>query len=114
MRLAAFLLLLILATHYLPDVLALQYEDQDAASRIIFYRLRGMEGAALFAALGFLIRRPLVQLACGWGFAEELQTATCSLDGAREMFTGLCGKEPYLAGIVMAAVLAYLIARRLK
>jgi len=111
MRLAAILLALIAGTHYTSDLLSMGYENQAQASRIIFYVLRGLEGAALFCVCGILARHSAVSAVCMWGFIEEAQTAGCQLAHGimttpYKAFSGLCGVDAYWLGIVVAAVIA--------
>ena len=100
--LSSLLLVLVLGTHYAPDVLADFYSDPPRAVRALFYVARGIEGAALFAIVWALApRKPLgayigVTLACCWGVIEEAQTAACRLSigientASASRFSGLC------------------------
>jgi hypothetical protein len=119
MRLAAILLALIAGTHYTSDLLSMGYENQAQASRIIFYVLRGLEGAALFLVCGILARNAAVSAVCMWGFIEEAQTAGCQM--ARgimttpyKAFSGLCGAEFYWLGIGIAAVIAVMFLDKIR
>lgn len=87
----------------------------------VFYILRGVEGAALFAVVVWLAARRygwgLVTAVAGWGFIEETQTAVCRLSqdmtSAPQVapYSGLCGTWAYAIGVVFMAVLAAAIAR---
>lgn len=112
MRLAALLLVLVAATHYGYAPIAALFEDQDQAARALFYVFRGLEGAALYAVIAFLVRHPAVWAVCLWGAIEESQTAVCRLSSGIanevrvDLFDGLCGPGWYGLGVCIAAGLA--------
>ena len=121
--LAIGLLVLVCVTHYLPDNLGAMYPDPQAATKAWFYVLRGVEGACLFLLVailsgGWIVRT--VWAVCAWGFAEEAQTALCRLSKpittvpGVELFSGLCGKEWYVAGLFAALVIGAFILDRGK
>lgn len=127
--LPSLLLVLVVATHYGPDLLASYYPDPGAASRAWFYVARGVEGAALFMAVWWLSCRAAagqavrcgIALACAWGALEEAQTAACRLaigiDRRADpgLFAGLCdfatGHPVYMLTISTALVVATLFTR---
>lgn len=120
--LATLLLVLVLSTHYAPELLADLYSDPARAARALFYVARGIEGSVLFAAVWVLApRKPRgafvgVTLACCWGALEEAQTAVCRLSAGIansvtvERYSGLCdavtGLPIYLLTMLGALVLA--------
>lgn len=112
MKLAAFLLLLVVGCHYGYDVLAMSYADPAQAGKAWFYILRGVEGAALFGVIAALARHPIVFLVCLFGMVEESQTAICRAARpiaeapAVEAFTGLCGSPWSLAWMFAVVALA--------
>lgn len=85
------------------------FDDRPAA----FYVLRGLEGAALFGLVGWLLRaNTLVLAVCLWGMLEEAQTAACGwAESAEGNPVGMCmtlvGPWPYAAA--GAACIVYLI-----
>jgi hypothetical protein len=118
MRLAMLLLALVAGCHYLYDPLSLLYEKQAAAAPAIFYILRGIEGAALFAIIATLRKSPMVLAVCAWGMYEESQTAICRLSRgianqpAYGIFEGICGRGWYSIGLIVALALATLCLDR--
>ncbi len=122
-RLAILLLAMVCVTHYAPDHIAALYQDPQAATKAWFYVLRGFEGAMLFLLVailsgGWIVRT--VGAVCAWGFVEEAQTAVCRLSKpittvpGVELFSGLCGKEWYVAGLFAALVIGAFILDRGK
>ncbi len=116
MRLAALLLLLVAATHYAYDPIALALGDVRPAA--MFYVLRGVEGFVLFVLLALRVRLDLpALLACAWGAAEELQTSSCrvsmGLASAPRVlpFEGLCGWPAYSIGVAAMACIAVYVAK---
>lgn len=116
MRLACFLLLLVGLTHGAYDHLA---QFTGSKPWAVFYVLRGIEGAALFAIVSVLSRSRLVAVVCAIGMVEESQTAICRVtkDMAHPAFAplyeGLCGSPFYTIGLMaLAAVGAFLIGVR--
>ena len=113
--LPALLLLAVAVTHYAYAPLSTIYPDPKAAAKALFYILRGLEGALLFAVVAALHPTRLVVLVCGWGAVEELQTSACRAAlpiGKVEpasLFAGLCGPSAYILGAVIVAVLACLV-----
>lgn len=112
MRLAALLLMIVAATHYGYEPLALLYEDREFAARSIFYAARGIEGVALFGLVWVLARGYLVGLVCAWGAIEEGQTAACRVASGLDhhvtvnAWAGLCGADFYWFGLIVAGCLA--------
>ena len=110
MKLAVFLLLLVAATHYGYDVLAMSYADPVQAGKAWFYILRGVEGAALFGIVAAMAKRPAVFIVCLFGMVEESQTAICraSLPIAEQpavaAFSGLCGSSWAMAWLFALAL----------
>lgn len=115
MRLAVFLLLLVVGCHYTDSHLAKLYEHPEAASKAIFYILRGIEGSLLFVVIASIVRSRFVLLVCLFGVFEESQTAICraakpiDTKPAVELFTGICGEPLYGIGLVAAGVIALAI-----
>lgn len=118
MRLAVGLLLLVALTHYGYEPIAALWPGNVAGA--VFYILRGIEGAGLFA---LLVAHPHygwpVQLVAAWGFVEEAQTAICRIGKgvmtapAVEPYQGLCGWPAYSIGVIlMAAIAAVLVSAR--
>jgi hypothetical protein len=103
---------MVACTHYGYDHLAALYPEPARVTGAIFYVLRGLEGAALFAVVGILSRSWWVVASCLWGAVEEGQTAVCRLAAGIDvkqsvpLFNGLCGQEAYWMGIAAAAVIA--------
>lgn len=116
MRLAVMLLLLVAITHFGYELIALGYEQRDAAARAWFYILRGVEGAALFGVIASLVRSRAVLAVCILGLSEESMTAACRASKpigeslGYEPFAGLCGLEWYFAGLIALGLLALGIA----
>lgn len=116
MRLATPLLLLVAATHFGYELLALGYDQREAAAKAWFYIARGIEGAALFAIIAARSKNLSVVLVCVLGLSEESLTAACraskpigeSLGYAP--FTGLCGPGWYSAGLIALGLVALGIA----
>ncbi len=112
MRLAIILLLVVTGTHYGTAPLSLFYEDPTRAARALFYVARGMEGAVLFVLVGILVRRPVVWAVCFFGFIEEAQTSVCRVaygiagNPGPQLFSGLCGQNLYILGLIAALGLA--------
>ncbi len=126
MRLVVALFLCIVGTHYLGDILASGYENKLAASKSIFYVLRGFEGAFLFFVIAWLtkfapIRRAYRQMAiavCAWGAFEECSTAVCRLAlpldvrATANIYSGICGQSSYTVGLIVASCFAAMMAWR--
>lgn len=116
MKLAVPLLVTVAVTHFGYDVIALLYEQQDAAARAWFYMLRGIEGAFLFALVAALSRHRAVVAVCLLGLSEESLTAACRASKpigeflGYAPFTGLCGREWYFAGLIALGLVALGIA----
>lgn len=114
MRLATLLLLIVALTHYGADPLA---EMLGWRSTALFYALRGIEGAALFAVIALQRFSIVLLLVAGWGFVEEAQTAICRLSQdmttapSAAPYAGLCGSWAYYIGVVVLAALAAFVAR---
>lgn len=114
MSLSALLLLVVAFTHYGIDPLCDMIPQLAHASRAIFYVMRGLEGAVLFAVICKL--RPALWPVCLWGFFEESETAVCRMSAglssspSAEAWSGLCGLQTglplYMLGIVVLAILA--------
>ena len=100
MKLAIALLALLVCCHFGGDHLAKGYADPVAASKALFYILRGIEGVALFAVISILARNRWVFSVCCFGMLEEGETAICRAAKpiaerpAVELSHGLCG-EPW-------------------
>lgn len=110
------LLLLVAVTHFGYELIALGYEQRDAAARAWFYILRGVEGAALFGVIASLVRSRAVLAVCILGLSEESMTAACRASKpigeslGYEPFAGLCGQEWYFAGLIALGLVALGIA----
>jgi len=119
-KLAAWLLLLIVVCHYAGSHLAQGYADPDAAKRAIFYILRGIEGTVLFMVVSTLARNRWVSVVCLFGIFEESQTAICRAAKpiaerpAVELFQGLCGEPWYGVGLFVALGLAVWLADKIR
>lgn len=119
--LAALLLLLVGATHYGYDLIALAYGGAPAVAKAWFYILRGVEGLALFAVVAVAYRRHRAVLAvCLLGMVEEGQTAACrmsqpigDLPAYLPAFEGLCGPAWYWVGLCALGLVALGIAYEL-
>lgn len=126
--LASTLLLLVLFTHYGPELVASFYGDgQTQAAKAWFYIARGVEGTALFGLVWLMasgMRKRYrasytgVSIACAWGMVEEAQTSICRLATPIAStpvvgpFSGLCdavtGFPIYAATLFGALVIASL------
>jgi hypothetical protein len=119
-RLAVLLLVLVVACHFGGDLIAAGYDQPQAASKALFYILRGIEGTALFAVIASLARHRWVTAACLFGMFEESQTAICRAARpiaerpAVELFQGLCGEPWYGVGLFVAALIAVSLLDRLR
>lgn len=111
-RLAVPLLVVVAATHFGYDVLALAYQQQEAAARAWFYVLRGLEGFVLFAVIAAQTRERALFAVCLLGMSEESLTAACRVSRpigeipGYEPFVGLCGRGWYFAGVIALGLLA--------
>lgn len=116
MKLACVLLLLVGVTHFGYEVIAMAYEQSEAAARAWFYILRGVEGAALFGIIGSLAKSRAVIAVCLLGMSEESLTAACRVSKpigelpGYAPFSGLCGREWYFAGLIALGLVALGIA----
>ena len=116
MRLAALLLVVVGATHFLPDLIAQAYAQQDAAARAWFYMLRGVEGTALFGIVAAVYRHRAVTAVCLLGMYEEGMTTACRaskpIGGVLGYvpFSGLCGSEWYRLGLGLLGLVALALA----
>lgn len=120
--LATLLLVLVLGTHYAPELLADLYGDPAKAARALFYVARGIEGSVLFATVWALApRKPRgafvgITLACCWGALEEAQTAVCRLSigiantATAGRFSGLCDAATGLPIYALTMFLALALA----
>lgn len=122
-RLAVLLFVLVFGVHYGPDLIAVHYPNPEAATKALFYIARGLEGVVLYLLIailsgGWIVRT--VWLVCLWGLVEEAQTAVCRLSKpistvpGVELFSGLCGKDWYVAGLFAALVIGAFILDRGK
>lgn len=115
-KLAVPLLLLVAATHFGYELLALGYEQRAAAAKAWFYVLRGVEGFFLFAIVASLIRSRAVVVICLLGMSEESLTAVCRVSRpigeapGYAPFVGLCGDGWYFAGLIALGIVALAIA----
>lgn len=115
-HLAVPLLLLVAVTHFGYEVLAMAYQQQEAAARAWFYVLRGVEGLVLFALIASLVRSRAVIAVCILGASEESLTAACRVSKpigelpGYAPFAGLCGREWYFAGLIALGLVALGIA----
>ena len=101
----------VLVTHYG------YYLAQPEHVEAVFYVLRGIEGAILFAIIASYMRDVLAVAACWLGVFEESQTAVCGMTGYGievPYASGLCleqfGYWPY--AVFAASALTYLWMRR--
>jgi hypothetical protein len=119
-KLAVLLLAIIVGAHYSADHFAQGYGDPAAASRALFYILRGLEGSALFVVIAILARHRWVSVVCLFGLFEESQTAICRAArpiGERpavELFKGLCGDPWYGVGLIVAVFIASTLLDKLR
>lgn len=116
MRLAVPLLLLVAVTHFGYELLALGYDQREAAAKAWFYMLRGVEGVALFGIVAALSRHRAVIFVCVLGMLEEGMTTACRASKpiggvlGYEPFSGLCGPGWYQFGLGLVALVALAIA----
>lgn len=109
------MLALVALVHYGYDPIATLLPGVSPAA--LFYVLRGVEGAILFAVVLTQASSLPLALVAGWGMIEEFQTAACRLSAdmgtapAVVAFSGLCGPWAYALGIVVIAALAAVVAR---
>lgn len=105
------LLAAVLITHYG------YYLAQPDNVEAVFYVLRGIEGAVLFAIIATYMREMFAVAACWLGVFEESQTAVCGMTGYGievPFASGLCleqfGYWPY--AVFAASALTFLWMRR--
>lgn len=112
MKLAIPLLLVVAVTHFGYELLALGYDQREAAAKAWFYMLRGVEGVALFGAIAAVYRQRAVIAVCLLGMFEEGMTTACRASKpiggviGYEPFSGLCGPEWYRLGQGLLGLLA--------
>jgi len=106
------LLAIVLVTHYGYYLCATPTQAE-----AVFYVLRGIEGALLFAIIGASSKSMIMSAACWLGVFEESQTAVCGMTGYGievPLASGLCieqyGYWPY--AVVAASAITYLWAHR--
>jgi hypothetical protein len=116
-RLASLLLVLVVTTHYAYAPLSEFYGNPQAASKAIFYILRGVEGFILYAVVWSLSRGGIaVALACGWGMLESAQTSICRMaigierTATASPYSGLCDVVTGLPVYALTMVAALIVA----